>query len=238
MTSPPRPAPPSPGGYARRVKRRPKQEWGETIPAVLYADDLATLYGLFHEACERVIVEVGGWDLDSLDDLDKVGVSEARDLRMIGFGPGAPTVILYATRAGFYVYLPDSTSTPLLGLKTAVERLLMDRRVRVAGGISATPFLWASLICAFLSSIAGFPRTVLSAASLVLLGAGFTIGGFHVWVLLRRAGTVYMRPSTASVAGWHVNRDVLLVVLGSVLSAVVLLVVTLVATYVFGVRLP
>lgn len=220
------------------MKRRPKQEWGETVPAVLYEDDLATLWGLFHEVCERVTVEIGGWDLDSLDDLYKIGVSEARDLHMIGFGPGAPTVILYATRAGFYVYLPDSTSTPLLGLKTAVERLLTARRVRVAGGISATPFLWAGTICAILSWISGFPRTVLATASLALLVTGFVIAGLRAWALLRRAGTVYLRPSTASVAGWHVSRDVLLVVLGSVLSAVVLLVVTLVATYVFEVRLP
>ena len=225
--------------YAPVVKRRPQQEWGETIPAVLYRDDLVTLYGLFGEVCERVQIELGGWELDSLDDLDKVDVAEARDLRIIGWGSGPPNVILYGSRYGFYVYLPDSADTKLLGLRTAVERVLESRKVRPTAGLTPAPLFWSSAAVALVGEIGGFPYRTAAVAFAIALGAlGFVALGLRAWTFVRRSGMVYLRASSAEVGGLRVNRDVLLALFGSVSAAVAILLVTLVAYYVFGLRLP
>lgn len=222
------------------MKRKPTGEWGETIPAALYMDDVATIHGLFREVCDRVHMEVGGWELDSPDDLSKIDAREARDLRIIGSpADAAPAVILYGSRYGFHVYLPDSGNTAMLGLKAAVERVLKARRVRAVGGLTPTPVFMIGVLVGIVGSLNGFPyRTTAAVLAIALLVAGWVIGVVRLWTVVRRAGVVYMRPSSTEVGGLKVSRDVALVLLGSLTGAIFTLIVGLTAKYVFGLTLP
>ena len=221
------------------MKRKPKQEWGETVPAVLYRDDLETLFGLFGEVCERVRMELGGLQLDSLDDLAGVDITEARDLQLIGWGPSGPSIILLGSRYGFYVYLPDSSDMKMLGLREAVGRVLNGRKVRPLVRVSPSALFWSATIVAIVGGMAGFPyRGAALALAIGLAIAGLVVIGIRAWAFVRQTGMVYLRPSSTQVVGIRISRDVALVLLGAVASAVVTLLLGVAAYYVFGLRMP
>jgi hypothetical protein len=221
------------------MKRKAKKEWGDTIPAVLYRDDLEALFGLFGEVCERVKMELGGFELDSPDDLAAVDVPEARDLSVIGtVADGGPSAVLVGSRYGFYVYLSDGSDLRLLGLREAIERLLKSRTVRPALGMSPSALFWSGTIVAIVGGISGFPyRAAAIALALGLMAAGLVVVVTRAWAFLRRAGVVYLRPSSTAVAGIRISRDVALVLLGAVASAVVALLLGVLAYWV-GLRTP
>lgn len=219
------------------MKRKATKEWGETTPAVLYRDDLETLFRLFGEVCERVKMELGGLELDSPDNLAAIDIPEARDLQVIGSITDGPSAVLVGSRYGFYVYLSDATDMRMLGLREAIERLLKSRAVRPALGVSPSALFWSGTIVAIVGGINGFPyRTAALALALGLAVAGLVVVATRAWAFVRRAGVVYLRPSSTEVAGFRISRDVALVLFGAVVTAVVTLLVGVVA-YGFGLRM-
>lgn len=222
------------------VKRIAKGEWSRTIPAVLYSDDLVTLWGLFAETYDRVSMRLGGWEIDAVDEIEKIDVKQARDLSLIGSTTGQPSAVLTSNTGGFYMYLTDGTAnTRVLGLKAAVERLLDTRQVGVAMRVSPTPLFVIGTIIAWLGPGRSSPWWALTlSVSIGFMIAGLVVIGMRAWALLRRTGTVYLRPSSAEEGGVKRSRDVMLILFRDISAAVVLLVVTLIAYYIFNVRLP
>lgn len=103
---------PVPAGL-KKAKRVKRGEYWTSGPAVLYLDDVETIYGLCTQASSTANLRLDGYELGSPADAAQLEVEETRDLKV---SISAPFAHIEPSWSGFGIWVSDAEDLVLVGL--------------------------------------------------------------------------------------------------------------------------
>jgi hypothetical protein len=213
------------GAQKSRLKRVAKAELWKADPTLLYLDDVEEIYGLFQRVSDKVTLRLDGYELVSPADAAQLKATATKDFE-ISFSHRDPHAAFEARWGGFQFYAADRDDLVLIGLRDEIKRVVRKRRLW--GGYWRTNLPWWLFIAASSWLIWLVPKGPLLLPIVLVCVAGNVALGGAVFIAYRnevhRGGTVILRDSHAKPSFLQANRDLLLVLLGSVLGLVTIVI--------------
>lgn len=207
MTSTP---PPNP-----TLIRVPKGAWWISEPAVLYLDDVDAIHRAFQDASSGVTLQLGGYELASIEQASHLNATETADLRIESHRPYAT---FEAAVWDFRLYISDANDLVQVGLRDRVREIVKKRRIwspKLIGRFHL--FLVPPLLLWFIprnTPLALFRAALVLALACLIAFVLSAIVGFRNG--FRRSGKVMLRDSRSKRSFRKENRDLMLVLWGIV----------------------
>jgi len=183
-------------------------------PAVLYLDDVEDICDIFARVNPEVTLRLDGYELGTLADASRLKSLETTDLQI---KISDPYSIFEVSGHQFWVYIGDKSDLTSVGLMNATKGIVEKRR------LWSITSVWGNLltllpVLVVLGLVFVLPRDSRPDAVLWLVVAFPLLSSAAQLVALRnirRGGRVILRHSGAQPNFWKANRDVLMVLLGS-----------------------
>lgn len=203
------------GPLKRAVKRGGLGEHWWSGPTVLYLDDIEEIYDLFERADPNVSLQLDDRELNSPADAPRLRSIETRQLEIHS---NSPYITFGTDGKEFRFYISDERDFNAIGLRDATKKIVEKRRLWRAKALWR---YYPLLVPGYLALLV--PKGPYSIPAFLLS----LIPSFAFFAVLivdlrnrRRQGKVILRDSRSKPSFWQTYHDLLLVLLGFVLTVV------------------
>jgi hypothetical protein len=183
--------------------------------------DFIELVKIFSDNDLQPRIEIGGYKLDSLDEIKELKDRKVTNFEITGYNP---LVQLIAYKSGLSLFLSDVDSTLQQGIKSKIEILFKKKRKMISN--------WDILFSDRIAIITIFACIGILIGKDIWLGTIFlipiiVIWGYTYYNSLRKHVIVYLTKSTSNLTFWEKNGETIVVtiittIIASIIAGLVL----------------
>ncbi|MDP3395674.1 MAG: hypothetical protein Q8S57_03250 [Methanoregula sp.] len=195
------------------MKKRAKNESFYCPISRFVKEDFIELIEIFKTNCKRVEITVGEYELDSVDDIEKIDLKETSEYHLKGHDP---YITLESIKFKTRLYLSDTQDIIQQGMKGRIEEIFKKKK-------SILSFFELSIRNAAIMIVVGFFLGQLSKYDLsisIIFGVMFCAFWFYMfYTSMNKHSIVYLKKSRNDLSYWEKNGDLAIITFVTTLIA-------------------
>lgn len=211
------------------MKRIGKAQNQKLKPVYLFKDDISDLLEIFYRGCKKVEIEAAGYQLENLQELEKLSNETINELRIVGH---APLISLHFGPSSVYLFIDEDTHHQL-GLFEEIKSFVNSKRRKLSWLTQSS--LGPGLLVGLAFKFIPLNKNELTTYSVLLVSSMFILAIFWGWwsfhSYFKKYSIIYTKRTRKDGSFFQRKKDELVL---AVISASIGAAITLLVTKVLG----